>query len=271
MPSPRVRGKEDIMSVSVVIHGAAGRMGQTLCSLAKADPELTLAGVVDRSGSEERLAVWGCPMGSDLGEVLKQAPGAIVVDFSSPEASVGVARTVAANGAGAVIGTTGLTDEQQAALRGAAATARLFWAPNMSVGVNVLLKVLPELVAKLGPAYDLEITEIHHNKKADAPSGTAIKLGQCIADARGWKLEEKGNFARHGIIGPRPKEEIGVMTVRGGDVVGDHTVYFFGPGERIEVTHRAHSRETFAQGALRAAKWLSTQQPGKLYSMSDIF
>ncbi|EPR44099.1 Dihydrodipicolinate reductase [Desulfovibrio sp. X2] len=260
------------MSVPVIIiHGAAGRMGQTLCAAAQADPALELAGVVDRPGNEAKLAAWGCQMSHSLVEMLDKVPNGVVIDFSAPEASVAVARTVAEKGACAVIGTTGLKEEQVAALRDAAKKARIFWSPNMSVGVNVLLKILPDLVQKLGPAYDIELTEIHHNKKADAPSGTAIKLGQALAEARGWKLEEKGNFARHGIIGPRPKEEIGVMTVRGGDVVGDHTIYLLGPGERIEVTHRAHSRETFAQGALRAAKWLVGQKPGRLYTMADIF
>ncbi len=259
------------MSVNIVIHGAAGRMGQTLCALAQSDPELTLAGVVDRKGSEAKLSAWGCVAGDSLAQVLDQVKNAVVVDFSAIDASVAVARTVAEKGAAAVIGTTGLQEEHLAVLREAASKTPVFYAPNMSVGVNVLLKVLPDLVKRLGPAYDMEIMEIHHNKKADSPSGTAVKLGQCIAEARDWKLEEKGNFGRHGIIGARPKEEIGVMALRGGDVVGDHTVYFFGPGERIEITHRAHSREMFAQGAMLAAKWLAKQKPGSLWSMSDIF
>lgn len=258
------------MSVNIVIHGAAGRMGQTLCNLVKADFGLTLAGVVDRKGCEEKLAVWGCPAGDSLAAVLDKVTKAVVIDFSAPEASVAVARTVAEKGASAVIGTTGMKEEQLAVLREAADKVPLFYAPNMSVGVNVLLKVLPDLVKKLGPGYDMEIMEIHHNKKADSPSGTAVKLGQCIAEARGWKLDEKGNFGRHGIIGARPKEEIGVMALRGGDVVGDHTVYFFGPGERIEISHRAHSREMFAQGALLAAKWLPARKPGRLWTMSDV-
>lgn len=258
------------MSVNIVIHGAAGRMGQTLCNLVKADSGLTLAGVVDRKGCEEKLAVWGCPAGDSLAAVLDKVTKAVVIDFSAPEASVAVARTVAEKGASAIIGTTGMKEEQLAVLREAANKVPLFYAPNMSVGVNVLLKVLPDLVRKLGPGYDIEIMEIHHNKKADSPSGTAVKLGQCVAEARGWKLEEKGNFGRHGIIGARPKEEIGVMALRGGDVVGDHTVYFFGPGERIEISHRAHSREMFAQGALLAAKWLPAQKPGQLWTMSDV-
>ena len=141
----------------------------------------------------------------------------------------------------------------------------------MSIGVNVLLKVLPELTRALGEKYDIEMVELHHNRKKDSPSGTALRLGECLAEARGWDLDDVRCSARDGIIGERPKAQIGIQAIRGGDVVGVHTVYFMGPGERIEVTHQAHSRETFAQGALRAAAWLCGQQPGRLYGMQDIF
>jgi 4-hydroxy-tetrahydrodipicolinate reductase len=140
----------------------------------------------------------------------------------------------------------------------------------MSVGINVLLRLLPELLNLLGDRYDLELMEIHHKFKKDAPSGTAIKLAQILAEAKGLNLEEHGVFARKGIIGERKQNDIGIQTLRGGDVVGEHTVYFLGPGERIEVTHRAHSRETFAQGALRAAKWMAAKKPGRLYTMADM-
>jgi 4-hydroxy-tetrahydrodipicolinate reductase len=259
------------MNTKVIINGAAGRMGQTLCRLAQEDPELELAGIVDRAENLERLEGYKCPKGVDLAEVIKQAGDAVVVDFSSIESSLNLARVVAENKARAVIGTTGFNAGEVALLNESAAKAPIFWAPNMSVGINVLLQVLPELARKLGAPYDMEITEIHHHNKADSPSGTAVKLAQSLADARGLDLEEKKCHCRDGIIGARPKDEIGVMAVRGGDVVGDHTVYFFGPGERIEVTHRAHSRETFAQGALRAAKWIAGQQSGKLYGMADMF
>jgi 4-hydroxy-tetrahydrodipicolinate reductase len=169
-----------------------------------------------------------------------------------------------------VVGTTGLTRDQTAALERAAASGRVFFAPNMSVGLNVLLSVLPGLVKKLGEAYDLEVMEIHHNRKADSPSGTAIKLGQCLAGAAGRDFDAVGACCREGLVGPRPAGEIGLQTLRGGDVVGDHTVFFLGPGERIEITHRAHSRETLARGALRAAAWLPGQAPGRLYGMQDM-
>ena len=255
---------------SVVIMGANGRMGATLCRLAREDSELTLAGVVERPGHEQGLEAYGCVHGDSLEQVLRGLTDAVVIDFTAPEASVLTAKTVAKTGHRGVIGTTGMTREQTEELREAAKAAPVLWAPNMSVGVNVLLRVLPQLVALLGPAYDLELMEIHHKAKKDAPSGTAVKLAQCLAEAKGWEYDTVKQCCREGIIGARPAEEIGVQTLRGGDVVGDHTVYFFGPGERIEITHRAHSRETFAQGALRAAKWLSGQQPGKLYAISDM-
>jgi len=168
-----------------------------------------------------------------------------------------------------VIGTTGLKPDQLAIVQEAATRVPILLAPNMSVGVNVLLKVLPMLVQMLGPAYDMEMMEIHHNRKKDAPSGTALKLAECMAQARGWVYDEVKKHSRDGIIGERQEKELGVMALRGGDVVGDHTAYFFGPGERIEVTHRAHSRENFAQGALRAAKWLVKREPERLYGIGD--
>lgn len=255
---------------AVVIMGAKGRMGSTLIRLAQEDPELTLAGVVEQQGLEEGLESLGCLVNTSLEEILAKISDAVVIDFTHPEVSVATAQAAARTGHRAVIGTTGLTSDQTLQLQEAAGRAPILWAPNMSVGVNVLLQILPQLVAKLGPAYDLEMVELHHKAKKDAPSGTAVKLAQCLAQARGWDFDKAKRYCRDGIIGARPAEEIGVQTIRGGDVVGDHTIYFLGPGERIELTHRAHSRETFAQGALRAAKWLAGQKPGKLYAMADM-
>ncbi len=259
------------MATDVVILGAKGRMGNTLVDMALADEDLNLVGACERKGNAAGIEHEGCVASDCLEELLPQVPGAVIVDFTSPESSVAMAKIAAKHGNPAVIGTTGLNSEQQAELAESAKQVPLFWAPNMSVGVNVLLKVLPALVQALGPDYDMEMVETHHKMKKDSPSGTALKLAQCLAEARGWEYDDVKKHCRDGIIGERPKEEIGVQTLRGGDVVGDHTMYFFGPGERIEVTHRAHSRETFASGALRAAKWLSQQNPGKLYAMADIF
>jgi len=254
----------------VVIMGALGRMGSTLAALAQASPNHRLAAVIERAELAAGLSKYDCVGGSDLSEVLPKVPGAVVIDFTAPSCSVNVAAKAAECGNPVVIGTTGLSKEQTASLEASAKKGRIFWAPNMSVGVNTLLQVLPLLVEKLGLAYNLEIVETHHNKKADSPSGTAIKLGQCLAEARNQEFDKVKKYCRDGVIGPRTVEEIGVQSLRGGDVVGDHTVYFFGPGERIEVTHRAHSRETFGQGALRAAAWIGGQAPGRLYSMADM-
>jgi len=259
------------MSISIIVIGAKGRMGGIIAGLVKADPELELVGVIEREGCEEGLEGFGCLCGTDLETMLPECPGAVIVDFTSPQVSLGNARKAACTGNPIVIGTTGFTPEELDELRDIATNSPVFWAPNMSVGVNVLLKVLPELVKKLGEAYDIEMVELHHNQKKDAPSGTALKLAECLAEARDWDLEEVGAYCREGIIGARPKKEIGVQTIRGGDVVGVHTMYFMGPGERIEVTHQAHSRETFAQGSLRAAKWVAMRKPGRLFTMQDIF
>ncbi|KAB1441200.1 4-hydroxy-tetrahydrodipicolinate reductase [Pseudodesulfovibrio senegalensis] len=259
------------MTTDVIIMGAGGRMGATLALMANRDETLNLAGVCERPGRTDGLDYLGCMVSDSLSDLLPQCPGAVIVDFTAPEASIAMAEAAAKHGNPAVIGTTGLDAGQQATLGKYAAETPLFWAPNMSVGVNVLLKVLPQLVQALGLEYDMELSEIHHKMKKDAPSGTALKLAQCLAEARDWDYDDVKCHCRDGIIGQRPQKELGVQTLRGGDVVGDHTMYFFGPGERIEVTHRAHSRETFASGALRAAKWLKGQKPGALYSMADIF
>ncbi|SKA81471.1 4-hydroxy-tetrahydrodipicolinate reductase [Desulfobaculum bizertense] len=259
------------MSTPIIVMGAHGRMGATIAQLIRNDEAAELAAVCERAGRGEGLELLGCEVGEELGAVLKNHPGAVVIDFTAVQASLSNARVCAEHGNPIVIGTTGFTPAELDELRSIAEKNPTFWAPNMSVGVNVLQQVLPELVKKLGPDYDLEMVELHHNKKKDAPSGTALKLAECLAEARDWDLQEVGNFSREGIIGERPKEEIGVQTIRGGDVVGVHTVYFMGPGERIEVTHHAHSRDTFAQGSIRAAKWLAGQKPGKLYAMADVF
>jgi 4-hydroxy-tetrahydrodipicolinate reductase len=258
------------MSISIVVTGALGRMGSTIAGLVQRDPELTLAGVVERPTCVAQLGKFVCTSGTSLDEVLPKAKGAVVVDFTAPEATVEAAKAAAKHGNSLVAGTTGLNPQQLKELEALAKDAPILWSPNMSVGVNVLLKILPELTRLLGEPYDLEMVELHHNQKKDSPSGTAIKLAECLAEARGWDLAETGAYCRHGIIGARPKKEIGVQAIRGGDVVGVHTVYFMGPGERIEVTHQAHSRENFAQGALRAAKWLATQPAGRLYAFADL-
>lgn len=259
------------MACDVIIMGGLGRMGSTLIQLAQRDPELNVKAVIERPERLSELVNLDCLLSSDLEEVLPKAPRAVVVEFTSPEATLDHARICKQHDNPMVVGTTGLKAEQIAHMEQMAKSIPLLLSPNMSVGVNVLLKVLPQLVQLLGSAYDMEVMEIHHNRKKDAPSGTALKLAQCMAEARGLVYDEVKRHTRDGIIGERQQNELGVAALRGGDVVGDHTAYFFGPGDRIEVTHRAHSREAFAQGALRAAKWLANKQPGKLYSMGDLF
>lgn len=258
------------MATPIVVMGAKGRMGTTIARMARFDNAFELAGLVERPELGCDLKDYACLMGTDLHEVLLQTPKAVVINFTSPEGSIEAAEICASLGNPLVVGTTGLTPEDKAKLEDAAGRAPLVFAPNMSTGINVLLKILPELVRALGDDYDLEMVELHHNQKKDAPSGTALRLAECLAEAKNWDLDEVGNYGRHGMVGERPKKEIGVQTVRGGDVFGVHTVYFMGPGERIEVTHQAHSRETFAAGALRAAAWLADKKPGRLYTMADV-
>lgn len=251
--------------------GAKGRMGQTLVRMVTEDEGLHLAGATERAGNEEGLEQLGCKVSADADELFAQCPGATIIDFTAPAATMNMVSRAVKHGLSAVIGTTGLEQEDFITLKEAAREVPLFWAPNMSWGVNVLLKVLPELVKALGDGFDMEMVETHHKMKKDAPSGTALKLAQSMAEARGWSYDEVKCHARDGIVGARPHKEVGVQALRGGDVVGDHTMYFFGMGERVEVTHRAHSRDMFAVGALKAAKWLKGQKPGKLYNMQDIF
>ncbi|MDR3362037.1 MAG: 4-hydroxy-tetrahydrodipicolinate reductase [Desulfovibrio sp.] len=260
------------MTTAIIVAGAKGHMGGTIRALVQSEPErYQLAGLVDRKECLEDLSGAGCPVSADITTVLGDAPGAVIVDFTSPSVSLCHARAAAESGHALVIGTTGFTVEQKEELEQMAHKAPIFWSSNMSVGVNVLLKILPELAGLLGESYDIEIVELHHGRKKDAPSGTALTLGECLAQARGWKLEDARCSSRDGIIGERPKAQIGVQAVRGGDVAGVHTVYFMGQGERIEICHHAHSRENFARGALRAADWLNGRKAGKLYGMSDIF
>ncbi|CAK7032811.1 MAG: 4-hydroxy-tetrahydrodipicolinate reductase [Desulfovibrio sp.] len=260
------------MQTRIVVMGAAGRMGTMISRQVREDSALVLAGRVETASRLGELAsLEGCVDGGDIDTVLSQVKDAVIVDFTAPALSLATARAAVKHGARHVIGTTGLTREELDELEDLAKKTPIFWSPNMSVGVSVLAKILPELARLLGEGYDMEMVEIHHNKKKDSPSGTAIRLAEGMASARDWRLDDVACYHREGIVGERPHKEIGMQAVRGGDVVGIHTAYFLGQGERIEVTHHAHSRENFAQGALRAAKWLAHQEAKKLYLMDDIF
>ncbi len=260
----------------VVVTGAAGRMGTQIVRIVSATEGMALSGAVERAGvpgvGQDAGALAGIgPVGVLVADDLAKAlPGAdVVIDFTSHDASVAHAVTCSANGVALVIGSTGFTPEAKAQVAAAAKRIPVVLAPNMSVGVAVLYELVRQAAKVLGDAYDVEIVEIHHKKKRDAPSGTAVRLGEVAAEALGRDPKDALAYARHGILGERPPWQIGVQTLRGGDVVGEHTVFFCGEGERLELTHRATSREQFARGAVRAAAWIGGKPPG-LYDMADV-
>ncbi len=259
------------MALPIIVAGAAGRMGATVSRLVREADDLELAALTERPERIDTLKAQNndaVPVSSDLAALLKSLPRAVVIDFTAPEASLAHARAAGDAGSPIVIGTTGFTEAQIRELEDLAKESVVFRSANMSVGINVIMDILPRLTALLGDAYDVELMEIHHNKKKDAPSGTALLLAEALLKARGLSAEAiKTN--RFESLSPRGHNEIGIQSLRGGDVVGVHTVYYMGPGERIEITHHAHSRENFAMGALRAARWIKDQKPGRLYSMQD--
>ena len=262
--------------MKIGIVGAAGRMGRMLIAAVQAADGATLAGGTEAAGHPDMGCDLGTLAGGEVaGVVLTSDPRALfdaadaVIDFTVPTATAAHAVLAAENGTVLVVGTTGLDDEQQGAVLAAGEKAAIVQAANFSVGVNVLLGLVERTASILPEAYDIEVLDMHHHHKVDAPSGTALALGQAAAAGRGVVLDEVACKARDGIIGARPKGEIGFATLRGGDVVGDHTVMYAGPGERVEITHKASSREVFANGAVRAAMWGCDQQPG-YYSMKDV-
>jgi 4-hydroxy-tetrahydrodipicolinate reductase len=250
-------------AVRVAIAGASGRMGRALLEAAAATEGVALASALDLAAGS-----WGgVDVGTDVAAALRGAD--VLIDFTRPEGTLMHLRACEKAGRALVIGTTGFAPAQLAEIRAAGARIPIVMAPNMSVGVSVSLKLVELAARALGPDYDVEVFEMHHKLKVDAPSGTALKLGEVAAAARGTTLERDGVYARHGVTGERKPGAIGFSVARGGDVVGDHTVYFAGPGERIEITHRSTSRATYAQGAMRAAKFLVGRPPG-LYDMHDV-
>ena len=258
------------MPTKIVVVGAAGRMGSVISHLAAESAEFEVAGMVDSEKGVVSLGAQSCPVVTDLSDLLPKVADAVVIDFTAPEVSLHSAEVAVECGNALVVGTTGFNEEQRNALTRFAQKTPIFWSTNMSVGVNVLLKILPDLTKALGDEYDIEMVEMHHNRKKDSPSGTALSMGECLANARNQSLETVRCSSRDGLIGERPKGQIGIQAVRGGDVVGVHTVYFIGHGERIEVSHHAHSRENFARGALRAAAWMREKKAGRIYGMADM-
>jgi 4-hydroxy-tetrahydrodipicolinate reductase len=262
---------------AIAVHGAGGRMGRTVLELLLEDPHARLVAAVDRPGHaslghDAALLVGRAePLRVALSENLDAAlAGAqVVIDFSSPEASRLLLERCAQARVAAVVGTTGMDAANRAALEALSKVAPVVATPNFSVGVNVLSALAKRAVELLGAEFDLEIVEMHHKHKVDAPSGTAMRLAEVVARARGLDPGRARVPGRSGQVGPRRTEEIGVHAVRGGDVFGDHTLVMAGPGERLELTHRAHGREIFARGALRAAHWV-VAQPAGLYDMADV-
>lgn len=252
--------------ISVVIAGLAGRMGQqTLEAARQAEDVRVVAGTVRPGAAAPAGAI---PVEERLEAALEHG-GQVVVDFTTPAVCVDNARVCAARGVPFVTGTTGLEPAQRQALEEAAASIPVLHAPNMSVGVHLLTKLVREAAERLDEAYDVEIVEAHHRHKRDAPSGTALHLAEAVARVQGVDLGDVARYGREGIVGARPRREIGISAVRGGDVVGEHTVLFLGDGERLELTHKASSRAAFARGAVRAARWIVNQPPG-LYGMEDV-
>jgi 4-hydroxy-tetrahydrodipicolinate reductase len=247
-----------------IIHAIAALEGAELAGAFEAPGNPTVGrGVAEVAGLPGAKLV----MGDDVAQAIAGAD--VLIDFTAPQATLNNIAAAAEAGKAMVIGTTGLDAAQQEELKKHAAKIPVVYAPNMSVGMNLMFKLVGMIAKVLGDGYALELVEAHHDQKKDAPSGTAVKLIAELATARGWDAEEVCRHGRQGMVGARAKDEIGVSVIRGGDIVGDHTVYFIGHGERLELTHRAHSRDTFVQGAVRAALWVSGKKPG-LYNMQDV-
>ena len=262
--------------MKIGVLGAGGRMGTMLVRAVADTPGLELGAAVESAQSTHRgtdagtragIAPLGVAIDDDLDGALHKID--VLIDFTSPASTAATAMLAAARGVALVVGTTGCGEAEVAVVRGAAARVPVVMSSNMSLGVNVLFGLLRQAAASLGAGFDMEIVELHHRLKKDSPSGTALSMAKEMAGAVGRDLAKVGRYGREGLIGERPLDEIGVLAVRGGDVVGEHTAYFFGHGERLEITHKASSRETFARGAVRAAQWVHGRAP-KLYDMQDV-
>jgi 4-hydroxy-tetrahydrodipicolinate reductase len=260
--------------IKAIVVGAAGKMGSRIIHIINETPSIALCRAIERPDHPS--------IGKDIGDLiglgkmniplqgeLKKEGGDVVINFSNPKTSIESLEFAKENGLAIVIGTTGLSPEQIERVKDLSKSVRCVFSPNMSVGVNVMFRIVQEVAQVLGPEYDIEIFEAHHRLKKDSPSGTAAKLGELIAKAIGRDFGKVGVYGRKGMVGERTKEEIGMQVIRAGDIVGEHTVLFGGIGERLEIIHRAHSRDNFARGAVRAALWV-VNQPNGLYDMQDV-
>ncbi len=268
--------RREMEMIAVSVTGVAGRMGQNIVSAVIENPATELAGALERPGH-------AC-LGKDVGEVIRgEKTGVtvtddpqsafedadVIIDFSAPDASIRNIEAAAELEKAIVVGTTGFSPQHRERIKELSSRTRIVLAPNMSVGVNLLFKLVSDAARVLGDDYDIEIVELHHRHKVDAPSGTALRIAEVAAHTLGRDLDEVAVYERKGILGERKTGEIGIQSVRAGDIVGDHIVIFGGTGERIELVHRAHSRSTFARGAVRAALWL-VDKPRGLYDMQDV-
>ncbi len=259
----------------IAVAGASGRMGRMLVEAVLDAPDCTLAGALDVAASPAIGQDAGAFLGRTTGVAVTADVGAalagaqVLIDFTRPEGTLHHLALCAERGVALVIGTTGFSDEQKAEIRAGAQRTPVFMSPNMSVGVNVVMRLLEQAALAFSEGYDIEIIEAHHRNKIDAPSGTALQMGEVVAKALGRNLADNAVFGREGVTGVRDPSTIGFATVRGGDIIGDHTVLFAGIGERIEISHRSSSRATYAQGSLRAARFLAHSGPG-LYDMKDV-
>ena len=262
-------------SLKIAVTGVSGRMGQMLVEAIGQADDMLLSGALDMAGAASIGTDAGALQGTSTGVVVSADPATAlagthcVIDFTRPEGTLALLAYCAQHGIKMIIGTTGFDDAGRAAIAAAADKTAIVFAPNMSVGVNVTMKLLEMAARSFAEGYDIEIVEAHHRHKVDAPSGTALMMGEVIASAQGRKLQDVAVYARHGVTGPRETSSIGFATIRGGDVVGDHTVLFAGIGERIEISHKSSSRVTYAHGALRAARFLAARRTG-LFDMQDV-
>ncbi len=260
---------ESIM-IQIAVAGAAGRMGQTLVSACGAHESFILAHAFEQPGHEsvgEPASSSGS--GPVIAESIDGPPFDVLIDFTSPEASLSNLAFCADRGLRAVVGTTGFDESEKQRMAELSERMAVVWAPNMSVGVNICLKLLELAASAFGDDVDIEVIEAHHRQKVDAPSGTALKMGEVLASTLGRNLESHGVFARQGHTGPRTDREIGFSTIRAADVIGEHSVWFAGAKERVEITHKASGREIYANGALRCAQWLM-DKPSGLFDMQDV-
>jgi 4-hydroxy-tetrahydrodipicolinate reductase len=262
--------------VRIAVAGAAGRMGSRITALSREYPELRLTGAFEKKGHDAigkdiglvvGIGETGIRLSDSLEDIIDNVD--VIIDFTTPGSTKEHVKVASKKGKAMVIGTTGFSKDDMREIEASIKNIPCVMSSNMSTGVNLLLRVLQDIARVLGDEYDIEIIEAHHRLKKDAPSGTALKMAQVIAGAINRDLDEVAVYARKGLIGERSRKEIGIQTIRAGDIVGEHTVIFGGLGERIEITHKASSRDTFARGALRATLWISGK-PAGLYDMQDV-